>query len=174
MNKGPQAGLDRIQPSNAPIVNLLPPKGWGRGTGLPHLQDGRALLIFMHLGGQSVELEGHTAQVGEELAVVRLLSTHAQGGLQALQMEHEIAVFWRWGPQLLWEQGDDLYQANSPTASPFLMTQFPLWPLLSPGKFSSCTGSLSGADSQGRTQNFQATYWPNSTRAIFLLRFESY
>lgn len=72
----------------------------------PHLQDGGALLIFMHFGGQPVELEGHAAQVGEELAVVWLLCTHAQGGLQALQVEHQIAVLWGWGSQFLWEQGD--------------------------------------------------------------------
>lgn len=47
----------------------------------PHLQDGGALLILVHFGGQPVELEGHAAQVREELAAVRLLGAHAQRGL---------------------------------------------------------------------------------------------
>lgn len=63
----------------------------------------------MHFGGQPVELEGHAAQVGEELAVVWFLGTHAQGGLQAVQVEHQIAILWGRGAQLLWEQGDDLH-----------------------------------------------------------------
>lgn len=74
--------------------------------GLPHLQDGGALLILVHLGGQPVELEGHAAQVGEELAVVGLLCTHAQGGLQALQVQQQVAVLVGSGAQLLAGVGD--------------------------------------------------------------------
>lgn len=78
----------------------------GPSPSQPHLQDGGALLILVHLGSQPVELKGHAAQVGEELAVVGLLRTHAQGGLQALQVQHQVAVLVGQGAQLLMRGGD--------------------------------------------------------------------
>lgn len=112
-----------MSPLEVPRVPRIPKKSWQRWRGqhtcfsqvtrpgLPHLQDGGALLILVHLGGQPVELEGHAAQVGEELAVVGLLRTHAQGGLQALQVQQQVAVFVGSGAQLLAGVGDRGYSS---------------------------------------------------------------
>ena len=104
-------------PSEVPVVPWMPQESWRKQRGTtrpipgrppraqPHLQDGGALLVLVHLGGQPVELEGHAAQVREELAVVGLLGAHTQGGLQALQVQHQGAVLLGQGAQLLGVEG---------------------------------------------------------------------
>lgn len=50
------------------------------------------LFILVHLGGQTVEFQGHPTQVGKELVFIGLFSKEAESVLQALEVEHEVAV----------------------------------------------------------------------------------
>lgn len=126
-------------PSEAPVVPWTRQKSWRKQGGTtwqtpghlpwarPHLQDGGALLVLVHLGSQPVELEGHAAQVREELAVVRLLGAHAQGGPQAPQVQHQVAVLGGQGAQLLAGEGTRaaLHHSLSRCRPPFSL-RFPL------------------------------------------------
>jgi len=57
-----------------------------------NLQEGRALLVLLHLGGQVVELHSHAAQVGQQLVGVGLLCKDAEGALQPLQLAGKLHV----------------------------------------------------------------------------------
>ena len=125
-------------PSEVPVVPWMPQESWRKQRGTtrpipgrpprarPHLQDGGALLVLVHLGGQPVELEGHAAQVREELAwsgssahTLRVVSRRCRCSIRVLSS-------WGRGPSSWgWRVGADRSSPRSEQASPAFLPLLP-------------------------------------------------